>query len=165
MTGCGSRAEIASGQTRYLTVILIVVFALDGAASRGTGAGHGHGQPQSEPAVCTLVHGASPRNDGHLPVVHNRTTPALLLSVVFWAGNYGKYSPFFRIKAGVLIASLLYAAALKDKPMLWLLKAVANDTRTVNEAKDILKEAKTPDAVIASAAVRRVSTEARSAPT
>ena len=40
-------------------------------------------------------------------------------------GGDGKYSPFFRIKAGVLMPHCGMPAALKDKPMLWLLKAVA----------------------------------------
>jgi type IV secretion system protein VirD4 len=55
-------------------------------------------------------------------------------------GSSGGDTEYFRTKAGVLIAALLHAAAIKDKPMLWMLKAVAGDRRTLDEAFDILDE-------------------------
>ena len=37
---------------------------------------------------------------------------------------------FFRTKAGVLASALLHAAALEDKPMSWLMRAVSGNSES-----------------------------------
>lgn len=64
-------------------------------------------------------------------------------------GSSSGESEYFRNRAGVLIAALLHAAGLAEKPMMWMLKAVANDRRTVDEAYKILSESLSPEAQIA----------------
>ena len=64
-------------------------------------------------------------------------------------GGNGENASFFREKAGILIAPLLYAAALGDKPMLWVLKAVAHNRDAIAEAKDVLALAESDDAQLA----------------
>ena len=54
-------------------------------------------------------------------------------------GSSGGENEYFRNRAGVLIAALLHAAALGEKPMIWMLKAVSNDRRTVDQAHEILQ--------------------------
>ena len=58
-------------------------------------------------------------------------------------------SAYFRTKAGVLIAALLHAAALGDKPMMWLLRAVNGERRILEEAEEILDSSFEADTQIA----------------
>ena len=70
---------------------------------------------------------------------------------------------YFRAKAGVLIAALLHAAALGDKPMMWMLKAVSNDRRTLDEASEILADSIVPEDQIAATDLQGIrDLEARS---
>lgn len=64
------------------------------------------------------------------------------------SGN-SENSSYFRVKAGVVIAALLHAAALDDKPMLWLLRAVNGEGRVLAEAAEILDGSLSPDSQIA----------------
>ena len=50
-------------------------------------------------------------------------------------GRRGRISSYFRTKAGVVIAALLHAAALGDKDMLWLLRAVNGDRRGLERGR------------------------------
>ena len=63
-------------------------------------------------------------------------------------GN-GENSAYFRTKAGVVIAALLHAAALGDKPMLWLMRAVNGERRILEEAEEILDSSFEADTQIA----------------
>ena len=65
-------------------------------------------------------------------------------------GGGGEYASYFRTKAGVVIAALLHAAALGDKDMLWLLRAVNGDRVALNQAAETLDDALGSDAQIAS---------------
>ena len=65
-------------------------------------------------------------------------------------------SEYFRTKAGVLTAALLHAAALEDKSMLWMLKAVAGDRRTLDEAYEILDGSFAPEDQIAASDLRGI---------
>jgi type IV secretion system protein VirD4 len=56
---------------------------------------------------------------------------------------------YFRVKAGVAIAALLHAAALGNKRMLWLLRAVNGDRRILEEAGEILDGSLSADSQIA----------------
>jgi len=71
------------------------------------------------------------------------------------SGN-GEYSAYFRTKAGVVIAALLHAAALGEKPMLWLLRAVNGERRILEEAEEILDSSFEPDTQIALSDLRGV---------
>jgi type IV secretion system protein VirD4 len=65
-------------------------------------------------------------------------------------------SAYFRTKAGVVIAALLHAAALGDKPMLWLMRAVNGERRVLEEAEEILDASFEADTQIALSDLRGV---------
>jgi hypothetical protein len=68
----------------------------------------------------------------------------------------GENSAYFRTKGGVLIAALLHAAALGNKPMLWLLRAVNGERRILEEAEEILDGSFEADTQIALSDLRGV---------
>ena len=70
-------------------------------------------------------------------------------------GN-GESSAYFRTKAGVMIAALLHAAAIGDKPMLWLMRAVNGERRILAEAEEILDSSFEADTQIALSDLRGV---------
>jgi len=70
-------------------------------------------------------------------------------------GN-GENSAYFRTKAGVVIAALLHAAALGDKPMIWLMRAVNGERRILAEAEEILDSSFEADTQIALSDLRGV---------
>ena len=65
-------------------------------------------------------------------------------------------SAYFRTKAGVMIAAILHAAALGDKPMMWLLKAVNGERRILEEAEEILDSSFEDDTEIALSDLRGI---------
>jgi len=65
-------------------------------------------------------------------------------------------SAYFRTKAGVMIAALLHAAALGDKPMMWLLRAVNGERRILEEAEEILDQSFEADTQIALSDLRGI---------
>jgi type IV secretion system protein VirD4 len=65
-------------------------------------------------------------------------------------------SAYFRTKAGVLIAALLHAAALGDKPMIWLLRAVNGERRILEEAEEVLDQSFEADTQIALSDLRGI---------
>jgi type IV secretion system protein VirD4 len=65
-------------------------------------------------------------------------------------------SAYFRTKAGILIAALLHAAALGDKPMIWLMRAVNGERCILTEAEAILDASFEPDTQIALSDLRGV---------
>ena len=65
------------------------------------------------------------------------------------SGGGGENSSYFRVKSSVVIAALLHAAALDDKPMMWLLRAVNGERKVLAEATEILDGSLSPDSQIA----------------
>jgi hypothetical protein len=65
-------------------------------------------------------------------------------------------SAYFRTKAGVLIAALLHGAALGDKPMIWLLRAVNGERRILEEAEEVLDQSFEADTQIALSDLRGI---------
>ena len=65
-------------------------------------------------------------------------------------------SAYFRTKAGVMIAALLHAAALGDKPMMWFLRAVNGERRILDEAEEILDSSFEADTQIALSDLRGI---------
>ena len=65
-------------------------------------------------------------------------------------------SAYFRTKAGVMIAALLHAAALGEKPMMWLMRAVNGERRVLEEAEEILDSSFEADTQIALSDLRGV---------
>ena len=64
-------------------------------------------------------------------------------------GAGSESASYFRTKSGVAIAALLHAAALGEKPMLWLMRAVNGESRILGEAAEILEDSLSPDSQIA----------------
>ena len=63
---------------------------------------------------------------------------------------------YFRTKAAVLTSCLLHAAALEDKPMSWLMRAVAGNRPVLEEAHEILDGSFDPNSRIAADDLRAI---------
>jgi type IV secretion system protein VirD4 len=88
-----------------------------------------------------LLPGCTPLRWSPIPASRDWSAAIALASSmtdVVESGGEDKNSSFFRIKAAVLIVPPLHAAALEDKPMTWMLRAVANHRKTIEEVQEIL---------------------------
>ena len=63
---------------------------------------------------------------------------------------------YFRAKAAVLSSVLLHAAALDEKPMSWLMRALSGNSRVLEEAWSILDGSLDPDSQIAADDLRGI---------